>query len=211
MKAASKYDAWYETPRGAWIGQKEFSILVKLFTPKHGQTLLDVGCGTGYFSQRFLNLGLDVTGLDPDSAMIEVARSKNSQVKYIEGDALALPFEDNSFDYCSAITSLCFVSEVEKAIKEMFRVSRHGVMLGLLNRHSLLHQEKKQSVSYLGARWDTVSEVKQWCHNINPEIKIVTKSAVLIPSAGIMARSFEALLPDYFPYASFLAVKINEN
>ena len=211
MKNATVYDAWYQTARGGWIGQQEFSILLKLFTPKAGQSLLDVGCGTGYFSQHFQQSGLEVTGLDPDSAMIEFAKTKESQVKYIEGDVLALPFTDKSFDYCSAITSLCFGAEPEKAISELLRVSRHGVILGLLNRHSLLYKQKKHSVSYQGARWDTVSEIKQWYRNINHEMKLVIKSAVLIPSAGIIARMLETLLPDYFPYASFLAVKISNN
>ncbi len=211
MKNVAAYDAWYQTARGSWIGQQEFSILLKLFRPKAGQSLLDVGCGTGYFSQRFQQSGLEVTGLDPDSTMIEFAKKKEGQVKYIEGDVLALPFTDNSFDYCSAITSLCFVAEPEKAISEMLRVSRHGVILGLLNRHSVLHKQKKHSASYQGARWDTVSEIKQWCRNINPEMKIVIKSAVLIPSAGIIALTLETLLPDYFPYASFLAVGISNS
>ena len=211
MKNVAAYDAWYQTARGSWIGQQEFSILLKLFRPKAGQSLLDVGCGTGYFSQRFQQSGLEVTGLDPDSTMIEFAKKKEGQVKYIEGDVLALPFTDNSFDYCSAITSLCFVAEPEKAISEMLRVSRHGVILGLLNRHSVLHKQKKHSASYQGARWDMVSEIKQWCRNINPEMKIVIKSAVLIPSAGIIALTLETLLPDYFPYASFLAVGISNS
>ncbi len=210
MSIPAVYDAWYQSARGSWIGQQEFSILLKLFTPKAGQSLLDVGCGTGYFSQRFQQSGLQVTGLDPDLAMIEFAKTKTSQVKYIEGDALDLPFADNSFDYCSAITSLCFISEPEKAIAEMLRVSRYGVMLGLLNRHSLLHVLKKNSASYQGARWDTVSEVEQWCCKIKPELKTKIKSAVLIPSAGILARYLETLLPDYFPYASFLAVGIEK-
>ena len=211
MKNVAAYDAWYQTARGGWIGQQEFSVLLKLFRPKAGQSLLDVGCGTGYFSQRFQQSGLEVTGLDPDSTMIEFAKKKEGQVKYIEGDVLALPFTDNSFDYCSAITSLCFVAEPEKAISEMLRVSRHGVILGLLNRHSVLHKQKKHSASYQGARWDMVSEIKQWCRNINPEMKIVIKSAVLIPSAGIIALTLETLLPDYFPYASVLAVGISNS
>lgn len=209
MKNAAAYDAWYQSARGSWIGQQEFSALLKLFTPKVGQSLLDVGCGTGYFSQRFQQLGIQVTGLDPDSAMIEFAKSKDSRINFIEGSALALPFEDNSFDHCSSITSLCFIAEPEEAIAEMLRVSRHGVMLGLLNSHSMLHLNKEHSTSYMGARWDTVSEIQEWCRKI-PEVKTMIKSAVLIPSAGILARVIEHLLPDYFPYASFLAVGIKK-
>lgn len=183
---------------------------MKLFSPKEGQSLLDVGCGTGYFSRRFQQLGVQVTGLDPDSAMLDFAKEKESQIKYIEGDALALPFAENSFDYCSAITSLCFVTEPEKALSEMLRVSRYGVMLELLNRYSLLHYNKKYSAGYQGARWDTVTEVQKWYRKTKPEVKTMIKSAVLIPSAGIIARTIEFLLPEYFPYASFLAVGIKK-
>lgn len=211
MSIPAVYDAWYQSDRGRWIGQQEFSILLKLFAPEEGQSLLDVGCGTGYFSRRFQQYGLQVTGLDPDPAMLDFAKTKESRVKYIEGDAMTLPFANNSFDYCSAVTSLCFVAEPEKAISEMLRVSRHGLILGLLNRHSLLYYTKKQSAGYLGARWDNISDIQQWCNNIKPEVKTMIKSAVWIPSAGILARTLESLLPDYLPYGSFLAVAIKNN
>lgn len=68
--APAVYDAWYQSARGSRIGQQEFSTILKLFTPKEGQTLLDVGSGTGYFSQHFYQAELQVTGLDPDTAMI---------------------------------------------------------------------------------------------------------------------------------------------
>jgi len=67
------------------------------------------------------------------------------------------------------------MTEPEKAISEMLRVSRYGVMLGLLNRHSLLHYKKEHSAGYQGARWDTVAEVQQWCRKIKPEVKTMIK------------------------------------
>ena len=70
------YDAWYQTTRGSWIGQQEFSTILKLFQPEEGQSLLDVGSGTGYFSRQFYKLGLQVTGLVPAPAMNEFAKSK---------------------------------------------------------------------------------------------------------------------------------------
>lgn len=208
--APSAYDAWYESARGKWIAQQEFSVLQELFPLAQGQSLLDVGCGTGYFSQRFNQLGLQVTGLDPELAMIDFAKSKEKQVKYIEGNALALPFEDNSFDYSAAITSLCFIGEPEKAITEMLRVSRYGVMLGLLNRQSLLYYKKRYSAGYQGARWDSIAEVRKWCNKVKPEVKMMIKSAVLLPSAGILARTFEPLITKHFPYGGFLAVGLRK-
>ena len=47
-----------------------------------------------------------MTGFGADVAMIDFAKLKESRVKYIEGAAQALPFADDSFDYCSAIASL---------------------------------------------------------------------------------------------------------
>lgn len=76
MSIPATYDAWYQSARGGWIGQQEFSIILKLFTPKAGQSLLDIGWGTGYFSQRFQQLGLQVTGLDSNLAIIDFARAK---------------------------------------------------------------------------------------------------------------------------------------
>lgn len=52
MKEPSLDDAWYQTLRGDWIAKQEFSILLKLFAPKEGQSILDIGCESGYFSRQ---------------------------------------------------------------------------------------------------------------------------------------------------------------
>jgi protein-L-isoaspartate O-methyltransferase len=48
---AESYDEWYETPRGRWIGQREAAFVVENLQPRQGESLLDVGCGTGFFMQ----------------------------------------------------------------------------------------------------------------------------------------------------------------
>jgi len=208
--APAIYDAWYQSARGSWIGQQEFSSLLKLFTPKEGQNLLDVGCGTGYFSRRFQQSGLQVTGLDPDAAMINFAQTKETQIKYIEADALALPFTDNSFEYCSAITSLCFVSQPKQALAEMWRVSRKAVILGLLNRDSLLYYMKRNSKGYQGARWYNLNHIRQWADKLIPAASLNYRSVIWLPGGGKISRLFENIAPEHTPYAGFLAVVLKK-
>ena len=68
---AAEYHRWYETARGRWIGEIEFRLIRCLLDPKPAESLLDVGCGTGYFTHLFAESGILATGVDPN---IEVAR-----------------------------------------------------------------------------------------------------------------------------------------
>ncbi|VAW75932.1 hypothetical protein MNBD_GAMMA15-949 [hydrothermal vent metagenome] len=212
MTDPAAYEAWYHTPRGRWIGQQEFSLLIKLVQPVNGQSLLDVGSGTGYFSRAFAEAGLKVTGIDPDTDMIHYAQAQTGTVDYLQGDARHLPFADNSFDYCTAVTSLCFVDQPVKALAEMWRVSRQGIVLGLLNRNSLLYRSKHNSGSYRGARWDRWTEVEQWVAQLTPvSIEHRHKTAISLPNGGSLSRLAEQLLPGRLPWGGFIAVYIARN
>lgn len=205
------YEAWYHTPRGSWIGQRELSLLLDLVRPAHGHTLLDVGAGTGYFSRGFAEAGLKVTGIDPNPAMVRYARTQTGTVDYLEGIAEQLPFEEDSFDYAAAVTSLCFVTEPQKALAEMWRVSRHGIILGLLNRNSLLYLKKYDTGAYQGARWDAWPTVRQWIAQLKPQtIAHRHKTAIFFPSGEVLARFAEHLLPGTLPWGGFLAVYVDK-
>jgi ubiquinone/menaquinone biosynthesis C-methylase UbiE len=149
---AGEYEAWYQTARGRWIAGREFDLMRRLLNPPAGATLLDVGCGTGHFSRRFAGAGLRVTGLDPDPAMLEYARRLDGGVDYLRGTAKALPLPDDAYDYVTAVTSLCFITDAPGALREMWRVARRAVLLGLLNRRSLLYHQKHGRGTYRGAR-----------------------------------------------------------
>ncbi len=180
-----------------------------MLRPACGQNLLDVGCGTGYFSRRFAEAGLTVTGIDPDIAMIDYAQARGGGVAYVEGSAERLPFEDNTFDFTAAVTSLCFVREPMAALAEMWRVSRHGVVLGLLNRDSLLYMKKHGTGAYSGARWDTWPLVRQWIGRLAPPAAGCRhRTAIFFPGGGGVARAAELLLSRSLPWGGFLAIYI---
>ena len=170
--------------------------------------MLDVGCGTGHFSRQFAGAGFQVTGVDPDRTALSYAQHYDSRVSYLEGGATALSFPDSCFDWCSAVTSLCFVENPVRALEEMWRVSRRGVNLGLLNRRSLLYLMKHEHGAYRGARWDTVSDVVGWCGALMPSPAISTRSAVWFPGGGYLARKLESWMPAQPCMGGFLGVAI---
>src|SRR3954454_12122561 len=63
-----------------------------------GDRVLDAACGTGELAVAARRAGGAVTGLDFSPAVLERARRKDAAIEWVQGDALALPFEDGSFD-----------------------------------------------------------------------------------------------------------------
>jgi ubiquinone/menaquinone biosynthesis C-methylase UbiE len=203
------YDAWYDTPRGRWIGETEFALLRRLLDVKPGDSILDVGCGTGWFTRHLAGQGPKVTGLDHDPEWLTFARAHGGPDEhYVEGNALALPFPDASFDAVVSVAALCFVEDWPHALSEIVRVARRRFVLGLLNRHSLLYLQKGRhggSGAYHGAHWHTRGEVLRTLAKL-PVENIQTRTAIYLPSGSGLARSVETLLPQAFPFGGFLAV-----
>ncbi|MCW8827653.1 MAG: class I SAM-dependent methyltransferase [Gammaproteobacteria bacterium] len=209
MKPAA-YENWYRSKRGSWIAGREFALLTHLVRPSPGESLLDLGTGTGHFARRFAAAGLAVSGLDPDRAALDYARSLAGGVDYLQGDMQTLPFADASFDYCSAVTSLCFVAEPQRALGEMWRVARRGVILGLLNRHSLLHWQKAGHGGYRGARWDSAAEVRAWADRLPGVSQPRFGSAIFLPGGGRLAAAAERIAPPRPLWGGFLAVYLKK-
>jgi ubiquinone/menaquinone biosynthesis C-methylase UbiE len=122
-------------------------------------------------------------------------------------DARRLPFSDREFNYCISITALCFIPEERLALREMARVARRGVALGLLNRWSALYMQKGRhggQVAYQGARWHTHLQVQTLLQSLPMPVRRL-RSAVYLPSGGTLARCVEALTPRRIPLGGFIA------
>mgnify|MGYP001059008840 CR=1 FL=1 len=204
----ASYEAWYQTRRGAWVAERESALLMALLRPQPATTLLDVGAGTGHFTRAFAAAGLSVTALDPAPAMLAYARNRGGASAHVIGTAQKLPFADGVFDYAAAVTSLCFVPDPERALIEMWRVSRRGVVLGLLNRHSLLHRQKAGRGGYRGARWDTIDAVRCWVRLLAGVADRRVGSAIFLPGGGPLSRRVEWLVPNRVPWGGFLAIAL---
>jgi demethylmenaquinone methyltransferase/2-methoxy-6-polyprenyl-1,4-benzoquinol methylase len=99
---------------------------------RRGDRVLDACCGTGDLAIEALRHGGDVTGLDFSERMLERARRKSAEVEWVQGDVLALPFADASFDAVTVGFGVRNVDDLEAGLLELRRVLRAGGRLGVL-------------------------------------------------------------------------------
>lgn len=207
--AAADYDAWYDTARGRWIGEAEYRLAAEGLAAQPGETLLDVGCGTGWFTRRFAAAGLAATGLDVNPGWLAYARAHSAPaIRWLGGDARHLPFPDSSFDQLVSIAALCFVDDERQAVAEIVRVARRRFAIGWLNRASLLYWQKGRhggSGAYRGASWHTAREVRALFSGL-PVQNLKLRSAIFLPSGSSSAIWLERGMPRMLPWGGILLV-----
>jgi len=97
-----------------------------------GDRVLDACCGTGDLALAARKAGGVVTGLDFSTAMLERARRKSKSIEWVEGDLLALPFENGSFEAATVGFGVRNVADLERALVELRRVLTAGGRLAIL-------------------------------------------------------------------------------
>ncbi|MBS1790035.1 MAG: class I SAM-dependent methyltransferase [Acidobacteria bacterium] len=117
--------AAYERYMGKW-SQLAGETFLDWLAPKSGLRWLDVGCGNGAFTEL---LGercapVSIEGVDPSEGQLAFARTRPvaSVAQFHQGDAMALPFPDDSFDVAVMPLVIFFVPEPAKGVAEMARV-----------------------------------------------------------------------------------------
>lgn len=136
---ASKYDIMNDV-MSMGIHRVWKDALMDWLVPRDGQRLLDVAGGTGDVAFRFLGRapGASATVLDmTESMLIEgqkraEAAQMAEKLDWIVGDAMALPFEDNTFDRYTISFGIRNVTRIPDALSEAFRVLRPGWRLMVL-------------------------------------------------------------------------------
>ena len=116
--------------------------VVRLTQIKPGDRALDLCCGTGDIALALAQRGAETVGLDFSDKMLEVAavrsqkseaRSRKENPQFIQGDAQAVPFADNSFDIVTVGYGLRNLTSWERGLDEMFRVAKPGARLIVLD------------------------------------------------------------------------------
>src|SRR4051812_41459001 len=110
--------AGYERMMGTWsrIAGEVFLAWLK---PAPSLRWIDVGCGNGAFTELLTErcAPAEIQGVDPSEAQLAFARSRHEAgvARFQEGDAMALPFADNSFDAAAMALVIFFVPDPPKA------------------------------------------------------------------------------------------------
>ncbi len=144
-----KYTAWFKTPIGELVMDTEKSMTMNLLAPSENENILDVGCGSGIFTEFFIDSGAKLTGLDISVPMILDAQSRLAGKPFasVAGTMYQLPFLNDAFDKTVSITALEFVPDAQKAVDEMFRVTKPGgwVVVSTLNSLSSWADRRKKA------------------------------------------------------------------
>ena len=110
-------------------GKLRWQRRVKMLTShlKAGDKVLEIGCGTGYFTREIVKTGALVTAIDISPELLDIAKQEitANNVQFMLDNAYELSFDDNAFDSVVG-SSVLHHLEPEKAIREFFRVLKPG-------------------------------------------------------------------------------------
>lgn len=151
------YDDWFDKNRAAYLSELR---AVESLLPEFSRGL-EIGVGSGRFASA---LGIEY-GLEPSGPMAALARKKG--IKVCSGAAEAVPFADGTFDLALMVTVLCFVDNVERALREAKRIlmDRGILVAAFLDRDTELgriySQRKPDSYFYRKADFISYAEMAE--------------------------------------------------
>jgi ubiquinone/menaquinone biosynthesis C-methylase UbiE len=160
---ANNYDSYYDTLIGKRIDEIEKEAIKSCFQNISRQHVLELGCGTGHWSEFLSRMGFYVTATDISDAMLAIAIKKSLEdVAFQKADACNLPFHDESFGIIVSITMLEFTDNVQKVLNEIYRVLMpNGILiLGCLNINSELGKAKDKDATFRNAHFFSKDELK---------------------------------------------------
>jgi ubiquinone/menaquinone biosynthesis C-methylase UbiE len=107
-------------------GNAGYTFVLNKIKFKIGETLLDVGCGSGIFSNLVAGKGVTVTGIDASKPLLDEAKERNPIINFLAGEMEELPFSDNTFDFVCGFNSFQYAANTKNALTEAFRVLKAG-------------------------------------------------------------------------------------
>lgn len=156
-RRAPEYDDWWrgrglfsDRQRPGW--DEETAALTRTLEALDPVRTLDIACGTGFLTRH---LPGEITGLDQSESMLELAADKLPDAKFVRGDALDLPFADNSFERVFTSFFYGHLEEPERSVflREARRVAPELVVVDSALTEDVQPVEWQERVLTDGSRW----------------------------------------------------------
>lgn len=213
---AVRYEQWLEDPKNGFVADMQNRLLVEMLKPKRGDTLIEIGCGTGKSLAALADDGIGMTGLDPSPYMIDIARKNlGISVDLHRGFAEDLPFGDNSFNHAVFMTSLEYVQDPAKALEEACRVAKDRLFIGVLNRYALKSVQHRvegvfSQTLYNRARFFSVWEIGRMLRAILGDVPIAWRTVChLTDKPGRVLNHFErSWIVQRCPFGAFAGIQV---
>jgi ubiquinone/menaquinone biosynthesis C-methylase UbiE len=152
---AIEYDNWFEKYPNLY--QSEL-LAMKQAIPQN-QTGIEIGVGSGRFAEP-LNIKY---GVEPSANMAVLAKQKG--IKVFDAVAENLPMKENSYDFVTMVTTICFLNDIPKGFSEVYRILKpKGIfIIGLIDRNSApgkkYEQQKSTNKFYRDAHFHSTGEI----------------------------------------------------
>lgn len=118
--------AVYEVENAALDPDDRVFDAMRALAPWAGRTLLDLGCGSGFWLPRYAAEAARVIGVEPDSSLLPRARARPGGAEVLRGSAEHIPLPDSSVDVVHARFAYFFPPGIDAGLKEVRRVLRPG-------------------------------------------------------------------------------------
>lgn len=168
-----------DSSRDLRFTEKKMKEIIDAIRIKGAKNILEIGCGTGTFTRKLreqVHIDTKITGLDMDNNFIKYCREIDekdslSNIQYINGDALALPFEDNTFDACTSHTVIEHLPNKE-FLTEQYRVCKKGGYVSILNVRPELAMMSKDDIKPNDREKELIGKISSYTKEVKNELQV---------------------------------------
>lgn len=152
---ANEYDAWFEKHPNLYQSE----LLAMKQAVSQNQKGIEIGVGSGRFAEP-MHIKY---GVEPSARMTVLAKQRG--IKVFNGVAENLPIENQSYDFATMVTTVCFLNDIPKAFSEVHRILKPQgeFIIGLIDRNSELgkkyEQQKRTNKFYKDAHFHSTEEI----------------------------------------------------